>query len=72
MPIDPSKFKRIVTNHFDNITEEELLKTLHKSSPYLFDESSEAKHDAPSFDQDEIISSNNTVKLSPISNPEND
>ena len=72
MPIDPSEFKKIVTNHFDNITEEEFLKTLHKSSPYLFDESSEAKPGVPSVDRDEIISSNNTVKLYPISSPEND
>jgi hypothetical protein len=45
MPIDPKKFKQVVTNHFDNLTEEEFLKTLHKSSPYLFDESSEVKKD---------------------------
>jgi Circadian oscillating protein COP23 len=45
MPIDPKKFKKIVNNHFDNLSEEEFLKTLHKSSPYLFDESSEEKQD---------------------------
>jgi hypothetical protein len=45
MPIDPKKFKQVVTNHFDNLTEEEFLKTLYKSSPYLFDESSEVKKD---------------------------
>jgi hypothetical protein len=45
MPIDPKKFKKIVTNHFDNLSEEEFLKTLHKSSPYLFDENSEEKKD---------------------------
>jgi hypothetical protein len=43
MPIDPKKFKKVVTNHFDNLTEEEFLKTLRKSSPHLFDESSEGK-----------------------------
>jgi hypothetical protein len=32
MPIDPKKFKRIVTNHFDNLTKEYFLKTLDKSS----------------------------------------
>jgi Circadian oscillating protein COP23 len=45
MPIDPKKFKKVINNHFDNLTEEEFLKTLHKSSPYLFDESSEEKRD---------------------------
>jgi hypothetical protein len=58
MPIDPKKFKKIVNNHFDNLSEEEFLETLHKSSPYLFDGSSEAKHDVPSSDRDEIISQN--------------
>ena len=72
MPIDPGKFKRIVTNHFDNITEEEFLKTLHKSSPYLFDVSSEVKHDILSSDRDETTSLNIITKLSPISSPEND
>ena len=45
MPIDPKKFKKIVTNHFDNLSEEEFLETLHKSSPYLFDGSLEANQD---------------------------
>jgi hypothetical protein len=72
MPIDPKKFKKTVTNHFDNLSEEEFLKTLHKSSPYLFDGSSEAKHDAPSSDRDEITSLNIITKLSPISSPEVD
>jgi hypothetical protein len=58
MPIDPKKFKKIVNNHFDNLSEEEFLKTLHKSSPYLFDGSSEAKHDIPSSDRDEMTSQN--------------
>jgi hypothetical protein len=70
MPIDPKKFKKIVTNHFDNLTEEEFLKTLHKSSPYLFDGSSEAKHDVSSSDLDEITPLNIITNLSPISNPE--
>lgn len=43
MPIDPRKFKKIITNHFDNLTEEEFLETLHKSSPHLFDENSDGK-----------------------------
>ena len=41
MPIDPKKFKKIVNNHFDNLSEEEFLKILHKSSPHLFDGNSE-------------------------------
>jgi hypothetical protein len=72
MPIDPKKFKKIVTNHFDNLSEEEFLKTLHKSSPYLFDGSLEAKHDVPLSDRDKITSFNIITKLSPISNPGND
>jgi hypothetical protein len=58
MPIDPKKFKKIVTNHFDNLSEEEFLETLRKSSPYLFDGSLEAKHDVPSSDRDEMTSQN--------------
>ena len=58
MPIDPKKFKKIVNNHFDNLSEEEFLETLRKSSPYLFDGSSEAKHDVPSSDRDEMTSQN--------------
>jgi hypothetical protein len=44
MPVDPKKFKKIVTNHFDNLTEEEFLKTLQKSSPYIFDKNSKREH----------------------------
>jgi hypothetical protein len=58
MPIDPKKFKKIVTNHFDDLSEEEFLNTLHKSSPYLFDGSLEAKPDVPSSDRDEMTSQN--------------
>lgn len=72
MPIDPKKFKQIVDNHFDNLSEEEFLEILHKSSPYLFDGSLEAKHDIPSSDRDETTSLNIITKLSPISSPEND
>jgi hypothetical protein len=72
MPIDPKKFKKVVTNHFDNLSEEEFVKTLHKSSPYLFDGSSEVKHDVPSSDLDEITSLNIITKLSPISDIELD
>lgn len=48
MPIDPRKFEKIITNHFDNLTEEEFLKTLRKSSPYLFDDSLETEQDITS------------------------
>jgi hypothetical protein len=36
MPIDPNKFKKIVNNHFKNISEKDFLKNIRKSSPYLF------------------------------------
>jgi hypothetical protein len=71
MPIDPGKFKKIVTNHFDNLSEGEFLKTLHKSSPYLFDGSLEAKRDVPLSDRDETPSLNIVTNLSPISSPGN-
>jgi hypothetical protein len=63
MPIDPRKFKKIVTNHFDNLTEEEFLKNLHKSSPYLFDENSLEKQDVQLLDRDETTSLNTFAKL---------
>jgi hypothetical protein len=63
MPIDPKRFKKIVTNHFDNLSEEEFLETLHKSSPYLFDGSSEENHDIKLSDRDEITSLNTFAKL---------
>jgi hypothetical protein len=72
MPIDPKKFKKIVADHFDNLSEEEFLETLRKSSPYLFDGSLEVKHDVPSSDRDEITSLNITTKFSLISNPGNE
>ena len=50
MPIDPKKFKKVLNNHFDNLSKEEFLKILHKSSPYLFDGSSGVKHDILSSD----------------------
>jgi hypothetical protein len=40
MPMDAKEFKRRVTEHFENVTEEEFLRNLHKSSPYLFTEES--------------------------------
>ena len=58
MPIDPKKFKKVLNNHFDNLSKEEFLKILHKSSPYLFDGSSGVKHDILSSDRDEITSQN--------------
>jgi molybdopterin-biosynthesis enzyme MoeA-like protein len=35
MPIDPKFFKQLVTNHFENLTEEEFLNTLTESSPHF-------------------------------------
>ena len=43
MPINPKKFKKIVTNHFENLSKEEFLKTLHKSLHHIFDANSEEK-----------------------------
>ena len=45
MPIDPREFKRIVTNHFATVTDEEFLENLRKSSPYLFTEDPEKQQD---------------------------
>jgi hypothetical protein len=45
MPINPEKFKKIVTDHFATVTDEEFLENLRKSSPYLFTENSEATKD---------------------------
>jgi hypothetical protein len=45
MPINPEKFKRIITNHFKTVTPEEFLENLRKSSPYLFTESSEKQQE---------------------------
>jgi hypothetical protein len=56
MPIDPKKFKKVITNHFDNLSEEEFLETLHKSSPYLFDGSLGEKQDVQLLDRDETTS----------------
>lgn len=45
MPINPEKFKKIVTDHFATVTDEEFLENLRKSSPYLFIENSEVTKD---------------------------
>jgi Circadian oscillating protein COP23 len=70
MPIDPKKFKKIVTNHFDNLTEEEFLKTLHQSSPHLFDESLGEKREAQLSGKAEIASAkiieNDTSHATPV------
>jgi hypothetical protein len=36
MPMDPREFQQRVIEHFENVTEEEFLSNLQKSSPYLF------------------------------------
>jgi len=41
MPIDPKKFKQIVTNHLEKVTEVEFLDNLQKAAPYLFKERTE-------------------------------
>jgi hypothetical protein len=60
MPIDPGQFKKIVTNHFENLTEEEFLKTLHKSSPRLSDEKLEQSQNVQIHNQNEVASENIT------------
>jgi hypothetical protein len=45
MPMNPEKFKQIITDHFKTVTPEEFLENLRKSSPYLFTENLEAKKD---------------------------
>jgi hypothetical protein len=35
MPMNPEKFKQIITEHFKTVTPEEFLENLRKSSPYL-------------------------------------
>lgn len=68
MPIDPRKFEKIITNHFKNLTEEEFLKTLQKSSPYLFDESLETEQNKNSnkSQNHHIILAKNTTTSSEI------
>jgi hypothetical protein len=56
MPIDSKQFKKIVTNHFDNLTEEEFLKTLYKSSPRLFDKRLEQEQNIHPHKQNEETS----------------
>jgi prephenate dehydrogenase len=60
MPIDPKQFKKIITNHFKNITEEEFLKTLYKSSPRLFNQKPEQVQDVQLHNKNEVISENTT------------
>jgi hypothetical protein len=43
MPMDPKKVVRVLTEHFENITEEKFLNTLRKSSPHLFIEDPEER-----------------------------
>jgi hypothetical protein len=45
MPMNPEKFKQIITDHFKTVTPEDFLENLRKSSPYLFTESSEKEQD---------------------------
>jgi hypothetical protein len=60
MPIDSRKFKKIITNHFENLTEEDFLKILYKSSPRLFDERSRNVENVQLDNQNEVASENAT------------
>ena len=55
MPINLKQFKKIVTNHFENLTEEEFLSTLHKSSPRLSDEKSEQVQNVRLHDRNKVV-----------------
>ena len=73
MPMDPSEFQSRVTEHFKNVTEEEFLSNLRKSSPYLFVKDSEEQKKASSASYsessdglyDEEINSSLSVHLAP-------
>ncbi len=43
MPIDLREFERVITDHFKNATEEEMMQNLRKVAPHLFEETSEAE-----------------------------
>ena len=58
MPMNPEKFKQIITDHFKTVTPEEFLENLRKSSPYLFTENSEAKKDIHFAETSALNSSN--------------
>ena len=45
MPMNPEKFKQIITDHFKTVTPEEFWENLRKSSPYLFTEEPEKQQD---------------------------
>jgi hypothetical protein len=47
MPMDPREFQQRVTEHFENVTEEEFLSNLQKSSPYLFTKEFEESKNGP-------------------------
>lgn len=68
MPIDPRKFEKIITQHFDNLTEEKFLKTLQKSSPYLFDGSLEPEQNIifSKSQNHSVMVANDTSKSSEI------
>jgi hypothetical protein len=53
MPMDPNEFQSRVTKHFKNVTEEEFLSNLRKSSPYLFSKESEEQEKDSSISDSE-------------------
>jgi hypothetical protein len=58
MPINPREFERLVTHHFDTVTDEEFLANLRKSSPYLFTDSSEEENDIKTSHISDLNSNN--------------
>ncbi len=61
MPMDAKEFKRRVTEHFDNVTEEEFLKNLRKSSPYLFTEESGEIHPTTRINNENDVRAKNDM-----------
>jgi hypothetical protein len=61
MPMDAKEFKRRVTEHFENVTEEEFLKNLRKSSPYLFTEESGEIHPTTRINNENDVRAKNDM-----------
>jgi hypothetical protein len=61
MPMDAKEFKRRVTEHFENVTEEEFLENLRKSSPYLFTEESGEIHPTTRINNENDVRAKNDM-----------
>jgi hypothetical protein len=63
MPMNPSEFQNRVTEHFKNVTEEEFLSNLRKSSPYLFIKESQKQEKDSSISDSESCLAVKTLKI---------